>query len=200
MRTHLPLVEMLRHEKIARGSARFGGEVFVLDANAFKYSYGGELPEEVVVTDGVMTELRKYPHIFPEESVGRLARLLNPSVVTPFVSSENEFEIYRASVRLPKDARRAANSGLGWVDTQQLSYAMDLARAGKDVALVSNDADFRNALNVLGQRFPEVGEKVFCLSTRKYLERTNPELLRGLNRHFRSFILYELDQEHRLAS
>lgn len=198
VKKYLPLAEMLQLERRARARDRSEYEIFVLDTNAFKYNYS-EVPDNVVVTEGVINELSRHPGSFKDESVKLLADLLNPEVVTPFVSDEDEATIYRASIRLPKDDRRKNSSGLGWVDTQQIAYAMDLARKGIEVALVSNDADFHNTIEVIGREISQVRERVFCLSARKYLEEAHKEHLRGLNVRFRKFILYELDKLYRVA-
>jgi hypothetical protein len=198
VRKYLPLAEMLRMERRARASSDFGEGIFILDTNAFKYNYGGA-PGNVVVTTGVIDELSNNPGIFPQETIRQLADLLNPGVISPFVSSENEALIYRASMQLPKNEQRLDGQGLGWVDTQQIAYAMDLAKEGLDVALVSNDADFHNAVRKLGEDVLGVRERVYCLSARKYLQEVHGDLLLGLNRRFRLFLLDELDREYRAA-
>jgi len=194
---YLSVNKMLEYE-LGSQSREWEQGIFIFDANAFKYRYSGA-PKRAVVTNGVMEELLRHRDQFGEHNIEGLTRLLNPSVVAPFVSSEDKRLIHRVSLKSPKNALRIRGTGLGWVDTQQLAYALEQARGGEKTVLVSNDADIQNTLAELKKEIPETMKNVVGLSVSRYYLQNYSYLFRGLNRLARNLILYEVDKMYRAA-
>jgi len=201
MRKILPLSEMLEDGFARLGAHKPRESEVVLDTNVFAFNvdYYGE-PRKFVVTSGVVEELARFPEVFPDEAVYRVRDLLNPEVVECFVSPEDEFLITRASLRNPKNKeRRDSWEGPGWADTQQIGRAMNRAREGAYVVMVSNDKDIRNVVEELGKEVPDVREKVACVSARDYIGRYHGLWLGLFNSKTRRGLLRGMEDNYKVA-
>lgn len=153
-----------------RSTARYSerSPQIIMDTNMFKYRLTNP-PKNIVVTSGVIGELEKHREVFPQENVAQLFRAFNPRIVTPFISEENEALILRASLKNPKAAYRQA-IGIGWVDTQQISYGIECATNGNQALLISNDGDIITTVEALREMRKDLANNLHATSLRRYLK------------------------------
>ena len=196
MKNYLNLNEMLEQENLFR-RVNFRNPIFVVDSNALKYKYE-ETDARVVITSGVVNEVLWKPEIFPTQSLYELGKILNPEIVNHFVSEEDEKIIFGASLKSPKAEYRRHKS-IGWVDTQQIAFALNAARNGERVALVSNDRDISGTVDKIVEVKPEFNGKLVALSLRKYLGRIYGERFACFDREIKRFLLMQIEKDYRIA-
>jgi hypothetical protein len=157
---------------------------FVFDTNSFRYVFGG-LNSQIIVTPGVVGELEKYSDVFAPEQMVRSFNALRIDSVDEMVSEEDEILITCASQENPKKFNRG---NIGWVDMQQIGYALGRARKGVKTILISNDGDFLKTVKQLRRKYEFVKKNVACVSVRLYLERQHAEDLEGFHGSFKKVL------------
>lgn len=193
----LDLYEMLNVES-GGDYSRLVEPVFVFDSNAFKYKYE-PVGSAVYFTEGVGRELVDLVNVFPAQLLAEQARILNPEVVVPFVSEEREKLILEAARKVPKN-RRTYLYGPGWVDTQQISHAIDLAEEGKLAVVVSNDRDVYETVDKILEMRGDLRGNLFSVSVRKHLKKIYENELNGLGRKTRISLLGKLEESFMFAA
>ncbi len=169
----------------------------LLDTNAFRYRLNGN-GLKFAVSSGVFKELGRYPDVFPDEVVRDLGILLNPDVINEMISVEDELCIERAVAKSLKSAYRR-NKKIGWVDVQQIGYAMERAKRGENTVLVSNDGDILGTTSVLRRREKYIREHVAAVSVQRYLERKHEAYLIGKAGHSRRELIREIEGQYLAA-
>ena len=184
MSKYICLDDLFARECVHLVGERKADTEFVLDTNSFRYAFGGLNPQ-VVVTSGVVGELEKYSEVFSLKHVVRSFNNLHINSVSEMIPEEDEILIMRATQESPKMFNRRS---IGWVDTQQIGYAMCRARKGTKTILVSNDGDFLKTVKWLRKKYDFIKENVACVSVRCYLERQHAEDLEGFRGSFRKVL------------
>lgn len=168
----------------------------LLDTNTLRYNFSPVKSNnyKVVMTLGVVVEALRHEKIFPYESVERLKSILNPQITATFVSSRNEEIILQAHDRYRKPGRSVG--GIGWVDVQQIGYALNQARAGRKVLVVSNDKDITNTIAVLRGDFKFMKKNSFYVSIKQYIRQKYAKNLEGIRAPFRHDLLREIESQY----
>ena len=170
--------------------------VVLLDTNAFKYQFDPN-PYKIVITSSIIAELGRHPDVFPDHAVFEMGLLLDPDIVVPFVSPEDEYLIIEASMRVSK--RKNTAEHLGWVDMEQIAYALERARNGRNTALISNDGDILETVKYLRKSTPEMREHTRAISVQRYLERIHWGRLKGLESPYQMAIKREIESRYLAA-
>ena len=170
----------------------------VFDTNIFKYRIEN-VKYKTAVSSGIFEELGRYPDVFPDEAVRDMGLLLNPYIIKEMISIEDELLIERAIARNPK-AEYRKNSGIGWVDEQQIGYAMKRAREEKKTILFTNDRDILGTVYSLSEDLNYVRENVYCLSVHLHLKSKYADLLKGHEKFFAQALFKEIDSLYKHAA
>ncbi len=178
----------------------------VLDTNALKFSYDSwnsedlfdeRLRYKVVVTAGVINEMRNRPSIFGRDAAEEIKRVLNPQEIIPFMSLDDRRLILQASLLAMKRKRKYGDKDIGCVDSQQIVYALDRARSHLPSVLLSDDGDILGSTRILRQWFPCAEQYMFAVSPTLYLRRKYLHLSEGLTNTLRESSLLEICSRYR---
>lgn len=159
---------------------------------------------EAIITTGVMGELWKHIDKFPHETIRDFAYMFDPEVVEEMTSLEDEVLIKKATLKYAKNfvdingmKARRKNGSIGWVDTQQISHAMERAREGYKTLIISDDWDIMGTVIALSQELDYVKNNVWVLSVKKYLERVHKDRLSGLEKQYKNEMVREIISQYR---
>ena len=196
MKFELNLREMTKQEARFRGIG-IKNPTYIFDSNALKYLYR-PTRAKIVITSGVRDEVLNLPEVFPAQSLHKLEKMIRPDGVEHFVSEEDERMIFEASIQDGKAKHRKV-TGIGWVDTQQISYALRLARKGRQAILVSNDGDIFKTVAQINYFFPELASNLICLTTRKYFGRIYAKRFSEFDSKSRKFLVMQIEKDYRVS-
>ena len=169
----------------------------ILDTNSWRYAYSSD-SHEIIATTGVMEELVKFRDIFPPESIERLTSLLNPKIEEIFPTELEEYLILDAAAKRKKSSRKIRD--IGWIDTQQIAYAMRQALKEEPAIILSNDGDILKTISKLRKTLPYMKQHSLCVSPQRYLERKYAGFLATENKSLRRSLLKEIELHHLIAA
>ena len=175
----------------------------VYDTNTIGYVWKN-VNVEVVITTGVMDELWVHNDKFPDESIRDFGYVVNPIVYREMASPKDEKLIKQAASEYPKTIKdkngnpyKAYDGNIGWVDIQQIDYALRRARQGKKTIILSDDWDIKGAVIGLAKRLECVKDNVMCISVQDYLKRKYGAVLNDLSKADKRRKLNEIKGQHR---
>jgi hypothetical protein len=145
---------------------------YINDTPTFKHATSFGQDYFVAITSGVLKQLERQmaenPSTFPESLKSHL-EILSPRIITDFVSPEDEAKILNAAGSTYRKIKRQSElPDIGWVDANQIGYAMQNAREGKSTVLVTDDSDIIRVVKHLRRQEPYVKSHVLTASIRKY--------------------------------
>ena len=200
MKKNISLKEMVQAECGASCICDTRTTPLIFDTNALKYRYAlnEDSDYKVVLTCGVLYEVKKNKSLFKPDVLRQIYSMLNPQIITPFVSEEDEYLIGKSASNTPKRLEKGGD--IGWVDTAQIGYAMERSRNNLSTILISNDGDILSTVKNLRRILEYMKDKVSCVSVQRYLERKYFSQLDGLERPFKRALFTEIDSQYKIAS
>ena len=170
---------------------------FLFDACALKLTYDPCYEDKAYtcfITYGVIGQVLRHEDIFGKNAVKDIMRLLHPRILMPCISQEDEEDILQASLSGPKrrNFRNWRDKMIGEVDSQQIGYALALARKHRPSVLLSDDSDILSTVRTLRQQFEYAKTYISAVSLRRYLEKKYSSQLAGLTQKPRDLLFQEI--------
>jgi len=194
MNEYIPLRRMIKTVR-----PKMDDPHLIMDTSSWRYRFT-DPPRSVIVTSGVTFQLDKFVEIFPETAIRDLSSILDPRVEYPMVEPSDELLIICSNLNYKKINRRAKDTG--WVDNEQISLAMNLARDGEESLILSNDVSLLGTVREL-KKIPDLDFDKSLMSTisvRKHLEKKYHSILMQFGEEKRSAMFESIEKQYFIAA
>ena len=189
----IPLEKLIEEECIRQKKPDHQNSSLILDTNSFRYKIKPS-NNTVIITEGVARELYKHSRVFNKRAITKFISQSNCKIILPEISPENEYEILKA-IFDPK----GVGHDIGWVDMEQISYAMQIAKEEK-VTMVTNDDDILRTVKNLRKAHKCIKNNIICASIQRYIERKHSDIFIGLEEKARSTLLRGVNMLYEVAA